>query len=149
MTFAKITSVGVLSLFLVAAPAAFAHEKSHGKKEKQKHSKSSERGGRFNEADRNNDGLISRSEWQGSEKRFDRLDRNSDGVLTSAEVSQARNDKDKAQNQNMRFRGMDKNGDGVISRSEFPGNDQAFRNHDWNGDGVLSGREVKPGESRN
>lgn len=145
MTFSKITSVGALSLFLVAAPAAFAHGKSHGNKEKQKHSKSTEREGRLHDADRNNDGMISRSEWKGSNKKFDRLDRNGDDMLTATEIKLG---KDKTRNQNMRFRGMDRNGDGMISRSEFSGNDQAFRNHDWNGDGVLSGREVKPGESR-
>jgi len=41
--------------------------------------------GRFDALDRNDDGLISRGEWTGSEDQFDRLDRNDDGVISRRE----------------------------------------------------------------
>ena len=42
-------------------------------------------GGRFDALDRNDDGLISRGEWTGTEDQFDRLDRNDDGVISRRE----------------------------------------------------------------
>jgi hypothetical protein len=39
------------------------------------------RTGRFDDLDRNDDGLISPREWPGSQAAFDRLDRNRDGLL--------------------------------------------------------------------
>lgn len=86
--------------------------------------------------DRNGDGIIQRSEWNGDRATFDRLDRNHDGVLSQADREVRR-----AAKKTNRFRGMDRNGDGVISRSEWRGNDQSFRQHDRNRDGVISGRE--------
>ena len=41
--------------------------------------------GRFDALDRNNDGVISRGEWTGSEDSFDRLDTNNDGVISRRE----------------------------------------------------------------
>ena len=41
---------------------------------------------RLREADKNNDGQISRDEWPGKAERFDRLDTNHDGVITRDEV---------------------------------------------------------------
>jgi hypothetical protein len=41
--------------------------------------------GRFDALDRNDDGLISRGEWTGTEDQFDRLDRNDDGVISRRE----------------------------------------------------------------
>ena len=35
--------------------------------------------------DRNNDGVITRSEWRGNANSFAQLDRNRDGVLSSAD----------------------------------------------------------------
>src|SRR5215204_2714877 len=38
--------------------------------------------GRFDALDRNDDGVISRREWTGSQNQFDRLDVNDDGVIS-------------------------------------------------------------------
>ena len=42
-------------------------------------------GGRFDALDRNDDGVISQSEWAGDAGSFDRLDRNDDGVISRRE----------------------------------------------------------------
>ena len=41
--------------------------------------------GRFDALDLNDDGVISRREWTGTEDSFDRLDRNDDGVISRRE----------------------------------------------------------------
>jgi EF hand domain-containing protein len=40
---------------------------------------------RFNDLDRNDNGVISAGEWRGDRATFDRLDRNNDGVLSRRE----------------------------------------------------------------
>lgn len=42
---------------------------------------------RFVNFDRNNDGVISRTEWRENLKMFDRLDANHDGLLSPAELA--------------------------------------------------------------
>ena len=44
-------------------------------------------GDRFDTLDRNDDGVISRREWNGDAATFDRLDRNDDGVISRREFS--------------------------------------------------------------
>lgn len=44
-------------------------------------------GGRFDEIDTNNDGVISIGEWVGDRGTFDRLDSNNDGVISRREFS--------------------------------------------------------------
>lgn len=44
-------------------------------------------GGRFDRLDRNDDGVISREEWDGDRATFDRLDRNDDGVISRREFN--------------------------------------------------------------
>jgi Ca2+-binding EF-hand superfamily protein len=41
----------------------------------------------FDRLDRNDDGVISRSEWPRSQDEFDRLDRNDDGRITRREFA--------------------------------------------------------------
>jgi Ca2+-binding EF-hand superfamily protein len=107
---------------------------------------------RYQAMDDNNDGVISRSEWRGSDQSFRRHDWNNDGVLSGDEVSNGWRRRDNGNYGNERrgepsdwtapaFDRLDDNRDGRISRQEWGYSDDAFRRADRNNDGVLSQRE--------
>ena len=77
---------------------------------------------RFAGMDANNDGIITRSEWQGSSTSFRTHDRNRDGILSGTEVY---DDK-----RTLRFENLDINEDNRISRGE------------WNGNALINVRDV-------
>lgn len=110
---------------------------------------------RYQAMDANNDGVISRSEWRGSDQSFRRHDWNNDGVLSGDELSSGwrrRDDRDNGVDGNQgrgeptdwtaqAFDRLDDNRDGSISRQEWRYSDDAFRRVDRNNDGVVSERE--------
>src|SRR5437870_466392 len=65
--------------------------------------------------DRNGDGVVTRSEWQGPEGAFRLHDTNKDGVLSGNEVWDRGRNRDRID----RFRDYDVNNDGVITRNEW------------------------------
>jgi hypothetical protein len=72
--------------------------------------------------DTDGDGVVSRSEWRGSERAFSRLDRDRDGALTARDRDVRRNtdrSTDRYTRRNDRFRVLDRNGDGIISQDEW------------------------------
>ena len=103
--------------------------------------------------DRNNDGIITRAEWNGSAQSFRVHDWNSDGVLSGDEVRvggqrQWDQDPDYAPNRNTlsdwterRFQQLDSNGDGRILRREWPFSAEEFLRVDRNRDGALTRAE--------
>ncbi len=106
---------------------------------------------RFRGMDGDNDGVITRAEWRGSDQAFREQDDNSDGVLSGDEVRPRagamrtrRNERARREALIARFGEMDSDNDGVITRAEWRGNAQTFREQDANADGVLSGNEVRP-----
>jgi Ca2+-binding EF-hand superfamily protein len=86
---------------------------------------------RFYGEDRNRDGRIARSEWQGERGAFDILDQNRDGYVSSAEYR----DRSALAGQ---FSSWDSNRDGVLTREEFRYGRPLFDRLDSNRDGVLS-----------
>jgi Ca2+-binding EF-hand superfamily protein len=112
---------------------------------------------RFQEMDKNNDRVIARSEWQGSEQSFRLHDWDGDGVLSGDEVrlgtwraQRDANDQDFDEaNREYRFddwtaRGfasLDHDRNGVIARDEWHFDRESFRRADHNGDGAISRSE--------
>jgi Ca2+-binding EF-hand superfamily protein len=109
---------------------------------------------RYQSMDENNDGVISRSEWRGSDQSFRRHDWNNDGVLSGDELqvgARRRDDRDGTSGDRWRseptnwtpeeFQRLDDNRDGRISRQEWRYSDESFRRVDRNHDGVISERE--------
>ncbi len=79
--------------------------------------------------DRNNDGVITRSEWRGTLQDFRDCDWNRDGMLSGNELRLQGEDDDSET-----FASFDRNGNGVISRGEWRGDRAAFLRTDRNRD---------------
>jgi Ca2+-binding EF-hand superfamily protein len=111
---------------------------------------------RFQAMDRNRDGVIARTEWQGTRQSFGVHDWNGDGVLSGDEVRagarrQAQNIDDLDFNPDNAgefnawsesgFASIDHNRDGRISEQEWHYDYETFNRVDWNRDGSLSKSE--------
>jgi len=86
--------------------------------------------------DQNNDGKITRKEWQ---KFFNNHDWNGDGVLSGDEVRPGANRQSVSSDQ---FRALDRNNSGAISRSEWTGTTQDFNRLDQDRNNHLSVEEL-------
>ena len=116
---------------------------------------------RFQEMDRNNDGVISAREWSGSPGSFKLHDWNKDGVLSGDEVvlnARGRGrgrgqvtDDDDFHSPNMEhefadwsaegFQALDHNGDNRLTADEWHFDRESFRRADHNRDNVISRAE--------
>jgi hypothetical protein len=107
---------------------------------------------RFREMDRNNDGVVTRSEWRGSEQSWRVHDWNSDGILSGDEVrtGAVRDDNSVSAEQETgiwddredTFENLDVNRNNRIERGEWHGTYDSFQWLDRNNDGTLSRGEV-------
>jgi Ca2+-binding EF-hand superfamily protein len=105
---------------------------------------------RFASLDENKDGVITRREWNGSDRSFEVHDWNRDGILSGEEVRQGgrrRGGNDQQRSQSDRdfndwtsegFIALDRNRDNRISRAEWQADLATFRRVDSNNDGLLS-----------
>jgi Ca2+-binding EF-hand superfamily protein len=85
---------------------------------------------RFDNLDRDNNGIVTRGEWQGNAQRFEALDVNGDGALSRDEVIGRDAPRDL-------FQSLDADRNGVISRGEWRWSEASFNSRDANRDGVL------------
>ena len=117
---------------------------------------SAEQRNRFKVMDSNRDGVITRAEWQGSERSFDVHDWNRDGVLSGDELrsgaqrqqrwpddptDSAATDAPLSDWTPERFDNLDHNRDGRLTRDEWHFDAELFRRVDRDRDGSISRRE--------
>jgi Ca2+-binding EF-hand superfamily protein len=113
---------------------------------------------RYQSMDTNNDGVIERDEWRGTDRAFRNEDWNGDGRLSGDEVRRGARRQDWSQDWNrdgrvdnmdnqiaQRFRGYDMNNDNRVGRSEWPGDARLFTRLDTTRDGYLSIQEYTHG----
>ena len=114
---------------------------------------------RFQGMDTNGDGMISRSEWRGSDQSFQRHDWNGDRVLSGNEVrigaardfGEEENDYDQARPEfrnwtERGFANLDRNRDGRIARGEWFYDREEFIRADRDGDNALTREEFLSGD---
>lgn len=139
--------LAVLLSWFVAVPLS-ADQASQSQKQATKQERTDRRTMRFRAMDTNADGVITRSEWRGSDRSFERHDWNGDGVLSGAEVwpsdvprgtTGAVVDSPDPENPLVQsFIRADRNRDGIISRDEWVSDPTTFKRVDVNGDGVIT-----------
>jgi len=108
---------------------------------------------RFRDMDRNNNGVIERNEWNGSNQSFNVHDWNRDGVLSNSEVRAGAqrwpNDEGDFDPNGPAtwtpgaFRRLDRNRDGRIVPNEWYYGPEAFRRADRDRNGALSASEFE------
>jgi Ca2+-binding EF-hand superfamily protein len=106
---------------------------------------------RFAAMDRNNDGVITRDEWRGSERSFRNHDWNGDGRLSGDEVRPGAARRERWDDRDIndaidrdddftpaRFRTLDHDRDGRLARGEYHGPAEFFSRLDRDRDGFLT-----------
>ncbi len=97
---------------------------------------------RFRGMDRNNDGVITRSEWNGNAIAFNNQDWNNDGVLSGDEVRPGGRREANQRQSDFDFDALDVNNNNRIERREWQARLDRFNALDTNGDNVLSRAEL-------
>jgi Ca2+-binding EF-hand superfamily protein len=95
---------------------------------------------RFSKIDRNNDGWVTRNEWNLNPASFKRLDLNRDDRISRAEFDKVANMSSPSSDHD-RFAAVDVNHDGWLVRSEWRDTEDAFTRVDANRDNRLSRTE--------
>jgi Ca2+-binding EF-hand superfamily protein len=104
---------------------------------------------RFPNMDRNNDGMITRQEWRGSDQSFRTHDWNGDGVLSGDEIragARRRDQQDIGDDWTARgFNSLDRDGNNRITRQEWLYDWETFDRVDRNNDNMLTRAEFLDG----
>jgi Ca2+-binding EF-hand superfamily protein len=94
----------------------------------------------FDDLDLNNNGLVERTEWYGSNASFTALDRNRDGRLSRFEVVGSQDTTGEVYDQ---FANLDYDRNGSIARNEWHWSMGSFTARDIDRNGVISRREFE------
>jgi Ca2+-binding EF-hand superfamily protein len=149
MTFHVSLAALAIAAILVAPTAADAQGRGRGQEKKADAPEQNDtRQMRFRGMDTDNDGVITRDEWRGSDESFRQHDTNHDGVLSGREVwvpaareQVTAQDRTRREERIARFNRLDINGDGRVGLREWTGSRASFDQIDRNRDGVLSRNE--------
>ena len=101
--------------------------------------------------DKDGDGQISQSEFDGPDEHFTQFDTNNDGNISEDELSSGSSQRQQRGQRGTRSFGtefverLDKNDDGKVSTSEFDGTSQMFSELDKDNDGYVSESEAPSG----
>jgi Ca2+-binding EF-hand superfamily protein len=142
--------IGLLALTVALAAPSSASAQGRGQEKKanaQQQNTTREMQMRFRGMDTDNDGVITRDEWRGSDESFRQHDTNHDGVLSGAEVwvpageQENAPDRSRREERIARFNRMDTNGDRRISLREWTGDRASFNRMDRNSDEFISRNE--------
>lgn len=98
---------------------------------------------RFQGMDRNNDGVITRREWQGTNAAFATLDVNNDNRLSGDEVRAEARGRGRGRTADYDFEALDTNNNNRIERREWQARLEQFDRLDVNGDNFLTRAEVE------
>ncbi len=99
-----------------------------------------DRGDNFDDLDYNNNGLVERSEWHGSDASYRALDRNRDGVLSRYEVAGSTDTTGDVYDE---FASLDYDRNGSLARNEWHWSMGTFSARDLDRNGVISRREFE------
>lgn len=128
MRFAKpVIYISLSCMLLAGAPelAQAKHTKSHAQKNMKHQGK-----------DRNDDGIITRTEWRGEDDQsFNNQDWNGDGILSGNELKPGAQ---RPVTHYDTFRTLDQNNNGYITRGEWRNTSGSFNELDLNSDGRLT-----------
>jgi Ca2+-binding EF-hand superfamily protein len=98
-----------------------------------------DRSDNFDDLDYNNNGVVERREWHGSQAVFANLDRNRDGVLSRFELAGSQ----PSFTTYNEFQGLDFNRNGMVARNEWHWSTASFNQYDTNRDGQISAQEFE------
>jgi hypothetical protein len=95
----------------------------------------------FQGIDLNNDGIVTRAEW---DRSFRMWDRDRDGVLSADELRAGW--REAVRQEDAEFQALDRNSDGWVTRNEWRGSRNSFERVDRNNDGAISPQEYQANE---